>query len=70
MTVHLPYGKTEIPMEISPERVITSKIAQLRGGNGAALVEQETALAKVAVAGFAGNEFLLALADRLAARRA
>ena len=36
----------------------------------AALVEQETALAKEAVAGFAGNEFLLTLADQLAARRA
>ena len=43
MTIHLPYGKTEVLMEISPERVITSKIAQLRGGNGAALVEQAMA---------------------------
>ncbi len=40
MTIHLPYGKTTIPMEIAPERVITSEIGKLEGGNGAALVER------------------------------
>ena len=38
MTVHLPYGKTTIPMEIAPERVITSNIGALQAGDGAALV--------------------------------
>ena len=38
MTVQLPYGKTSIPMEIAPERVIISKINQLEGGDGSALV--------------------------------
>lgn len=39
MTVTLPYGHTTIPMEVAPERVITSNIGKLKGGNGAALVE-------------------------------
>ena len=38
MTVHLPYGKTTISMNIAPERVITSNIGKLEGGNGAELV--------------------------------
>jgi len=39
MTVQLPYGKTTIPMEISPERVITSNISELKAEtDGAALV--------------------------------
>ena len=38
MTVRLPYGRTAIPMEIAPERVITSNIGKLEGGDGAALV--------------------------------
>lgn len=38
MIVHLPYGKTTIPIEIGPERVITSSISKLEAGNGAELV--------------------------------
>ena len=38
ITVHLPYGKTYIPVEIAPERVIVSRISELEGGDGAALV--------------------------------
>ena len=39
MTVYLPYGKTSIPMDIAPERVIVSNISKLEGGDGAALVQ-------------------------------
>ena len=39
MTVQLPYGHTHIPMEIAPERVITSKISELKAeADGSALV--------------------------------
>ena len=38
MTVHLPYGRTVIPMEAVPERIITSSLSKIQGGNGAALV--------------------------------
>ena len=39
MTVQLPYGHTTIPMKIAPERVIVSKISQLKAeADGAALV--------------------------------
>ena len=39
MTVHLPYGHTTIPMEIAPDRVITSNISKLKAEkDGAALV--------------------------------
>ena len=40
MTIQLPYGNTAIPMDISPERVITSNIGKLKGGDGSALVAQ------------------------------
>jgi len=40
MTIQLPYGNTTIPMDISPERVITSNIGKLKGGDGSALVAQ------------------------------
>ena len=43
MLVQLPYGKTAIPMEVPAERVITSNIGKLQGGNGAALVEKAMA---------------------------
>ena len=39
MTLHLPYGHTTIPMEIAPDRVITSNISKLKAEkDGAALV--------------------------------
>ena len=38
MTVQLPTGKTTIPMDIAPERVIVSDIGKLEGGDGAELV--------------------------------
>ena len=57
MTVHLPYGKTTIPMEIAPERVITSKISQLKAEkDGAALVAE-------AMAAPIGSPSLAALAE-------
>ena len=43
MIIHLPCGKTTIPMDIAPNRVITSRIGELKGGNGSALVEQAMA---------------------------
>lgn len=43
MTVQLPTGKTTIPMDIDPERVIVSEISKLEGGDGAALVAQAMA---------------------------
>ena len=43
MTVQLPTGKTTIPMDVAPERVIVSEISKLEGGDGAALVAQAMA---------------------------
>ena len=41
MQIQLPYGHTTIPMEIAPERVITSNISRLHAqASGAALVAQ------------------------------
>jgi len=38
--VYLPYGHTTIPMEIPAGRVITSRIGELRSGDGSELVRQ------------------------------